>query len=310
MPDLASNLLFVHKLFLQNAFCYFDAHKFLIQDLPIRKILYVGLSKDGVYPIPSNPNLSLTSCFNSVQNLAFVTVKPHHILLWHHRLGHPSSKILLSTLKPIFPSISLSQIDEVYSSCEYCISAKMHRFHLNKTPIVSTSLLELVHSDVWGPSPLTSLLGFNYYVIFVDDYSCFTWLFLLKHKNEVLSIFKHFKFMVETQFNSKLKILRTDNGSEYINNEFKSFCSTFGILHQSSCPHTPEQNGVSERKHRHMVETSLTLLYQSHLPLNYWSYAFSAATYLINRMPSLVLGFHSPCVLERERESVCEDSSN
>ena len=151
-----------------------------------------------------------------------------------------------------------------------------------------------MHSDVWGPSPLTSLLSFNYYVIFVDDYSRFTWLFLLKHKNEVLSVFKHFKSMVETQFNSKLKILRTDNGSEYINNDFKSFCSISGILHQSSYPHTPEQNGVLERKHRHIVETGLTLLYQSHLPLNYWSYAFSAATYLINRMPSSVLGFHSP----------------
>ena len=137
----------------------------------------------------------------------------------------------------------------------------MHRFHLNKTPLGSTSLLELVHSDVWGPSPLTSLLSFNYYIIFVDDYSRFTWLFLLKHKTKVLSIFKHFKSMVETQFNSKLKILRIDNGSEYINNDFKSFCSTSGILHQSSCPHTPEQNGVSERKHRHIVETGLTLLY-------------------------------------------------
>ena len=170
----------------------------------------------------------------------------------------------------------------------------MHRFHLNKTPLGSSSILELVHSDVWGPSPLTSLLCFNYYIIFVDDYSRFTWLFLLKHKTEVLSVFKHFKSMVETQFNSKLKVLRTDNGSEYINTEFKSFCSTSGILHQSSCPHTPEQNGVSERKHGHIVETGLTLLYQSHLPLNYWSYAFLAATYLINRMPSFVLGFHSP----------------
>ena len=82
-------------------------------------------------------------------------------------------------------------------------------------------------------------------MIFIDDYSRFTWLLLLKHKNEVLSVFKHFKSMVETQFSSKLKILRTDNGSEYINNDFKSFCSTSGILHQSSCPHTPAQNGVS-----------------------------------------------------------------
>ena len=68
----------------------------------------------------------------------------------------------------------------------------MHRFHLNKTPFGSSSILELVHSDVWGLSPLTSLLGFNYYIIFVDDYSRFTWLFLLKHKTEFLSVLKAF----------------------------------------------------------------------------------------------------------------------
>ena len=75
--------------------------------------------------------------------------------------------------------------------------------------------------------------------------------------------------MAETQFSSKIKVLRTNNGSKYINTEFQSFCSTSGILHQSSCPHTPKQNGVSERKHRHVVEIGLALLYQSHLSLNY-----------------------------------------
>lgn len=89
-------------------------------------------------------------------------------------------------------------------------------------------------------------------------------------------------------------ILKTDNGSEYTNVEFQSFCSNNGILHQISCPHRPEQNGVSKTKHRHVVETGLALLYQPHLPYNYWSYTFSAATYLISRLPSSVLDFHSP----------------
>ena len=242
-----------------NVICYFDANKFLIQDLPTGKILYAGLSRDGVYPIPSISDLS--SSLNHFKSFAFVPVKPHQILLWHHRLGHPHSRVLYSVLKTVFSSLSLSMIDEVCSSCEYCISAKMHRLYLNKSSIVSTSILEIVHSDVWGPSPITSLLGFNYYVLFVDDYTRFTWLFLLKSKSEVLFMFKHFKNMVETQHNSKLKILRIDNGSEYTNAEFQSYCSAHGILHQSSCPHTPEQNGVSERKHRHVVETGLALLY-------------------------------------------------
>ena len=91
----------------------FNSHKFLIQDLPMGKIFYAGLSKDGIYPIPSLSNLSSTPCFSPFQTSAFIIVKPRHLLLWHHRLGHPSSRILLSALKPIFFSLSLSMIDEV-----------------------------------------------------------------------------------------------------------------------------------------------------------------------------------------------------
>ena len=110
----------------------------------------------------------------------------------------------------------------------------------------------------------------------------------------MFTVFKHFKNLVENQSSTKIKVLRSDNGGEYINSQFQDFCSEHGILHQTSRPHTPSQNDVSERKHRHLVETGLTLLYQSHLPLNYWSYAFSTASFLINRLPFSILGFISP----------------
>ena len=239
VPNLASNLLSIHKLCLQNnAFCYFDANKFIIQDFPLGKIIYKGLSKDGIYPIPSLFDLSASLHHSNCS--AFMFVKPQQLLIWHHRLGHPSSKFLYSTLKHVFSSFTLSLIDEVCSSCEFYISAKMHKHHLNKTPIVSTSVLDIVHNDVWGPSPITSLLGFNYCVIFVDDYTRFTWFFLLKHKNEVLSVFKHFKSLVETQHSTKLKVLRTNNGSEYTNSDFQAYWSKNGILHQTSCPYIPK----------------------------------------------------------------------
>ena len=142
--------------------------------------------------------------------------------------------------------MSLSQIDTLCSSCAYCISAKMHKSSLNKTSIVSNSVLDIVHSDVWGLAPLKSVPGFNYYVIFVDNRTRFTWLFLLKHKHEVHSVFKHFKALVETQYSTKINVLRTDNGIEYTNIAFQAFCSSNGILHQTSYPHTPQQDGVSK----------------------------------------------------------------
>ena len=167
------------------------------------------------------------------------SIKSDVLLLWHNRLRHPISRLLYSALKHFFHSITLSQIVNICSSCEYCISAKMYKYPLTKSPIVSNSVLDIVHSDVWGPAPLSFVLGFSYYVIFVDDYTRFTWLFLLKHKNKVLSIFKHFKALVENQFSTYLNVLRTENGTEYTNSTFQAFCSSNGILHQTSCPHSP-----------------------------------------------------------------------
>ena len=234
---LLTSCLFISCL-QNNAFCYFDAQKFLIQDLHAGKILNKGLSKDGVYPIPSS-----STAFNSKSNVsASLSTKFDVLLLWHYKLGHPSSRLLYSALKHFMYFVSLSQIENICSSYEYCISAKMHKYTCTKNPIVSTSVLHIVHSDVWGPAPLSSVLGFSYYVIFVDDYTHFTWLFLLKHKSEVLSVFKHFKALVENQFSAKLTVLRTNNGIEYTNSAFQAFCSSSGILHQTSCPHSPPQN--------------------------------------------------------------------
>jgi hypothetical protein len=92
---------------------------------------------------------------------------------------------------------------------------------------------------------------------------------------------------MENHLGHSIKTLRTDCGGEYTNNKFRNFCSTSGIVHQFTCPHTSQQNGVAERKHRHIVDMALTLISQSSLPFQYWPYAFSTAIFLINRLPSL-----------------------
>jgi hypothetical protein len=99
---------------------------------------------------------------------------------------------------------------------------------------------------------------------------------------------------MENHLGTSIKTLRTDCGGEYANNDFRNFCSNSGIIHQFTCPHTSQQNGVAERKHRHIVDMSLTLMSQSSLPFCYWSYAFSTAIFLINRLPSLHRGSSSP----------------
>ena len=89
-------------------------------------------------------------------------------------------------------------------------------------------------------------------------------------------------------------MLRTDNGTEYVNNEFCSFLSAQGILHQTTCPDTPPQNGVAERKNRHILEVARSLMYAMNVPKFLWSEAVMTAVYLINRTPSRLLGWKTP----------------
>ena len=146
--------------------------------------------------------------------------------------------------------------------------------------------LQLVFSDVWGAA--CDSFGRNkFYVSFIDDYSKFTWIYLLKHKSEVFQRFHEFQQLVERQFDKKILALQSNWGGEY--EKLNSFFSKIGITHLVSCPHAHQQNGVAERKHRHIVEVGLSLLAQSSMPLKYWDQAFLATTYLINRTPSRVI---------------------
>uniref|UniRef100_A0A2N9FLZ2 Integrase catalytic domain-containing protein n=1 Tax=Fagus sylvatica TaxID=28930 RepID=A0A2N9FLZ2_FAGSY len=91
-----------------------------------------------------------------------------------------------------------------------------------------------------------------------------------------------------------LPIQSVDCGGEFTSTEFNTFCADNGIIHQLSCPHTPQQNGVAERKHRHLIQCALALLSQSNLPISYWSYAVSTAAHLINKLPTPLLSNKSP----------------
>jgi transposase InsO family protein len=118
--------------------------------------------------------------------------------------------------------------------------------------------------------------------------------YLLKSQSEVFSCFRSFHAMVRTQFDANVKILRSDNGTEYIDGRFRAFLDEHGILFQTTCVDTPQQNGVAERKNRHLAEVARSLLFTMNVPKYLWGEAILTATYLINRMPSSVLTFKTP----------------
>lgn len=113
----------------------------------------------------------------------------------------------------------------------------------------------------------------------------------MKLKSETRKIIENFIVMVKTQFSSMIKTIRSDNGSEFI---FPELYAKYGILHHTSCVATPQQNAVAERKHLHILNVTRSLLFQSHLPKVFWSYAVNYAAHLINRLPSPVLQQKTP----------------
>ncbi|RVX19838.1 Retrovirus-related Pol polyprotein from transposon RE1 [Vitis vinifera] len=241
----------------------------LTSDRSTGKTIGIGRESQGLYHLTSDSSPA-------------VCISTDAPLLIHNRLGHPS----LSKFQKMVPRFStLSSLP-----CESCQLGKHTRVSFPKRlNNRAKSPFELVHTDVWGPCRTASTLGFQYFVTFIDDYSRCTWLFLMKNRAELFSIFQKFYTEIQTQFNISIRVLRSDNAREYFSAQFTSFMSHHGILHQSSCAHTPQQNGVAERKNRHLVETARTLLLHSHVPFRFWGDAVLTACYLINRMPSSVL---------------------
>jgi transposase InsO family protein len=124
----------------------------------------------------------------------------------------------------------------------------------------TTKPFEIMYTNVWGIAPVISHEHYKYFVTFIDDFTRFTWVYFLLSKSEVFSVFKVFLTLVETQFFAKIKILQSDSGGEYMSNEFQFFLQSHGIISQRSCPFTPQQNGVAERKNHHLLDVVRTLL--------------------------------------------------
>ena len=292
IPQFSFNLISVSKL-ISHLECQitFSATACVIQDqVSLRKIGVAEL-KNGLYTMQLGCSTSGSSPWNESFPVPFtstVTCKSNaNSDMWHARLGHPSSE-KLKILHSQFPFISCNHVNK---HCEICHFAKMKRLPFPISSSKSDDCFDLIHVDIWGPFSVPSVFGHKYFLTIVDDKSRFTWINFMKLKSETQNLLQSFVNMVKLQFNKSIKAIRSDNGREFLMTDF--FKST-GILHQTSCPETPQQNAVVERKHQHILNIARSLVFQSNLPICFWNFAIGHAVFILNRLPSLKLDKQCP----------------
>ena len=248
----------------------------VLQDRFSRTLIGSGEERDGVY--------YLTDVATAKIHTAKVSSDQ---ALWHQRLGHPSFSVLSSL--PVLTSSSLSVGSR---SCDVCFRAKQTREVFPVSTNKSIECFSLIHCDVWGPYRVPSSCGAVYFLTIVDDFSRAVWTYLLLAKSEVRTVLTNFLVYTEKQFGKSVKVLRSDNGTEFMC--LASYFREHGIVHQTSCVGTPQQNGRVERKHRHILNVARAILFQASLPIQFWGEAVLTAAYLINRTPTSLHNGLSP----------------
>ena len=204
--------------------------------------------------------------------------------LWHQRLGHLNSQQLHRMVDEGHVSgIKLSPLSN-QPLCEGCIMGKMHRKPFKPVDHKqSTKKLELVHSDVCGPMQVESIGGSRYFATFIDDYTHLTSVYFMKHKSEVLKKFQEFEAAVTNECGERVVKLRTDNGGEYMCEEY---LKSKGIQHELTVAYTPQQNGIAERMNRTLMESARSMMSHAHVTNRFWAEAVATASYLRNRSPT------------------------
>ncbi|OMO83306.1 Integrase, catalytic core [Corchorus capsularis] len=288
-PQLSVNLLSVGQLADFGCDIWFSDIFCVVQDRHTGKQIGIGRREGGLYVLDF---LFVPQIQQNFAMSAFVLDKNSSSFhLWHSRLGHVSSSRLRYMLSVgLLGNVKYSDI----SDCKGCILAKFSALPFNKSTSISNAPFDLVHSDVWGPSPVATKGGSVYYVSFVDDYSRYCWVYLMRHRSEFFQIYSKFAAMVKTQFSVKIKVFRSDSGGEYTSTQFQELLASEGTLFQTSCTETPQQNGIAERKHRHIIETTRSLLLSSSMPSSFWGEAVLTSVYVINRIPSSITSGISP----------------
>ncbi|KAM2852430.1 hypothetical protein PS2_028426 [Malus domestica] len=208
----------------------------------------------------------------------------------------------------------IPKMDHCNETCEGCAFGKHHRdpFEVGKA-WRATKPLELIHKDVCGPMKTTTISGNRYFLTFIDDYSRMCWVYFMRFKSEVFTIFKKFKEIVELQSGYQIKKLRSDRGGEYTSHKFNALCEDVGLEKQLTVAYSPQQNEIAKMKNMTIVEMAKSIMHEKNMPYTILGEAVNTSVYLLNRCPTKHLRvFGSVCytLIPYQLRHKLEKSSN
>ena len=209
-------------------------------------------------------------------------------MLWNRRLGHISKQRIESLVSDgILGPLDLAD----FTVCIECIKGKqtnVRKLSANR----SSSVLELIHTDICGPFLTASWNGQQYFITFIDDYSRYGYIYLIYEKSQSLDVFKAYKAEVENQLDKKIKAVKSDRGGEYYGRydgsgeqrpgPFAKYLVECGIVPQYTMPGKPSMNGVAERRNRTLKDMVRSMISHSTLPESLWGDALKTAAYILN----------------------------
>ncbi|CAI7753894.1 unnamed protein product [Closterium sp. NIES-54] len=205
---------------------------------------------------------------------------------WHERLCHISIPMLQKLVKDgSLKGLEVKGAAREIGSCPTCLETKFTKFPFSSGTGPAKAPLALVHMDVVGPTRAPSLSGSRYFLTIVDDHTRAVWVYPLKTKGEVAAaVLKEWMPRAQRESGHKVKVIRTENGGEFIGADFESVLKKKGIQHQLTVPYNPQQNGVAERFNRTMQEGARTLLGRAGLPDPIWVTALRQVALVKNRV--------------------------
>lgn len=261
----------------------------------------VTFSKEGAHIVDANGNTVLVAprrgslyYVNESLNCALAESSCSDLFRWHVRLGHLNAADLVKMVNcGVLPNIKADDREQV-ARCTTCMKGKMTALPFKSSHNLSLEPLQIVHSDVVGPFREEGTGRAKYFVTFIDDCTRWCEVYCMRLKSGVYEAFKAYQQMFEKQTGLKIKCLQTDNGREYVNNDFDKYLADEGIQRRLTIPRTPEQNGVAERQNRTLLDMARCLLLQAGLSTSFWAEAVATAKFIRNRCPTRSLNGQSP----------------